>query len=43
MLSSLAIVTRGPTHNFAGAWEFVAVVLLAIVVIFVRMYGRKRK
>ena len=39
MLIGIAVMFRGPTHNFTGAWEFVVAVLVVIVAIFIRMYG----
>jgi hypothetical protein len=41
-MTGIALMIRGPGHNFPGAWEFVVAVLLIIVVIFVRMYGPRR-
>ena len=41
-MTGIALMIRGPGHNFAGAWEFVVAVLLIIVVIFVRVYGPRR-
>jgi hypothetical protein len=38
-VTQVAALWRGPTHNFAGAWEFVVAVLVIIVVIFFRVYG----
>jgi hypothetical protein len=44
MLTAVALIAapsymvHGPGHNFAGAWEFVAVVLVLIAAIFVRVY-----
>ena len=38
-MTGIALMIRGPAHNFPGAIEFVIVVLVIIVVIFVRMYG----
>jgi hypothetical protein len=39
MMTHVAALWRGPTHNFPGAWEFVVAVLVIIVVIFIRVYG----
>lgn len=39
MMTHVAALWRGPTHNFTGAWEFVVAVLVIIVVIFIRVYG----
>ncbi len=39
MLTGIAVITHGPSHNFDGASIFVALVLLVIVVIFIRAYG----
>jgi hypothetical protein len=38
-MTGIALMIRGPAHNFPGAIEFVIVVLVIIAVIFVRMYG----
>ena len=38
-MTGIALMIRGPAHNFPGAIEFVIAVLAIIVVIFVRMYG----
>jgi hypothetical protein len=43
MLSGIAIMVHGPSHNFAGADVFVIVFIALIVLIFVRMYGRRRR
>ncbi len=39
VLTSIAIVIRGPGHDFPGAGVFVIVVLVLIVLIFIRVYG----
>jgi hypothetical protein len=41
MLTGVAIMVHGPGHDFPGAGIFVIVVLVAIVLIFVRVYGGK--
>jgi hypothetical protein len=38
-MTGIALMIRGPAHNFPGAIEFVIVVLVIIAAIFVRMYG----
>jgi hypothetical protein len=44
MLSGVALIAApsylvdGPGRNFTGAWEFVAVVLVLIALVFVRVY-----
>jgi ABC-type nickel/cobalt efflux system permease component RcnA len=38
-MTGIAIMIRGPGHNFPGAIEFVIAVLVIILAIFVRMYG----
>jgi hypothetical protein len=43
MMTGIAVRIEGPSHNFAGAWEFVVAVLLIIVVIFIRVYGPRRR
>jgi hypothetical protein len=43
MMTGIALMIRGPSHNFGGAWEFVVAVLLIIVVIFFRVYGPRRR
>jgi hypothetical protein len=43
MMTGIAVMFRGPTHNFPGALEFVIVVLVIIVAIFFRMYGPRRR
>jgi hypothetical protein len=43
MMTGIAVIFRGPTHNFPGALEFVVVVLVIIVAIFFRMYGPRRR
>ncbi len=43
MLTGVAIMVRGPSHDFAGAGVFVVVVLVLIVLIFIRMYGGKNR
>jgi hypothetical protein len=40
MLTGVAVMFQGPSHNFTGAWEFVAGVLVLIVLIFIGVYGR---
>ena len=42
-MTGIALMIRGPAHNFPGAIEFVIAVLAIIVVIFVRMYGPRRR
>jgi hypothetical protein len=42
-MTGIALMIRGPAHNFPGAIEFVIAVLLIIVVIFVRVYGPRRR
>jgi hypothetical protein len=39
MLTGLAIMVQGPSHDFAGAGVFVIVVIVLIVLIFIRVYG----
>jgi hypothetical protein len=39
MPTGVAILVRGPGHDFPGAAAFVLVVLVLIVVIFIRVYG----
>jgi len=41
-MTGIALMIRGPAHNFPGAIEFVIAVLVIIVVIFVRMYGPRK-
>jgi hypothetical protein len=41
-MTGIALMIRGPAHNFPGAIEFVIAVLVIILVIFVRMYGPRR-
>jgi hypothetical protein len=43
MMTGIALMIRGPGHNFGGAWEFVVAVLLIIVVIFFRVYGPHKR
>jgi hypothetical protein len=43
MLSGVAIITHGPSHNFGGAGIFVIVFIALIVLIFVRVYGRRKR
>ena len=43
MMTGIALMIRGPGHNFGGAWEFVVAVLLIIVVIFFRAYGPHKR
>ena len=43
MMTGIALMIRGPGHNFGGAWEFVVAVLLIIVVIFFRVYGPRKR
>jgi hypothetical protein len=38
MIAAPSYMVHGPGHNFAGAWEFVVVVLVIIAAIFVRVY-----
>ena len=42
-MTGIALMIHGPAHNFPGAIEFVIVVLVIIVVIFVRVYGPRRR
>jgi hypothetical protein len=42
-MTGIALMIRGPSHNFPGAIEFVIAVLVIIVVIFVRVYGPRRR
>ena len=42
-MTGIALMIRGPGHNFGGAWEFVVAVLLIIVVIFFRVYGPRKR
>jgi hypothetical protein len=42
-MTGIALMIRGPAHNFPGAIEFVIAVLAIIVVIFVRVYGPRRR
>lgn len=39
MVTGVAVMVQGPSHNFTGAWVFVVVVILLIAGIFIRMYG----
>jgi hypothetical protein len=43
MLSGVAIMVHGPSHNFGGAGIFVIVFIALIVLIFVRVYGRRKR
>jgi hypothetical protein len=43
MMTGIAVMFHGPSHNFPGALEFVVVVLVIIVAIFFRMYGPRRR
>ncbi|HEY5015828.1 MAG TPA: hypothetical protein VII59_03525 [Streptosporangiaceae bacterium] len=43
MMTGIAVRIEGPSHNFTGAWEFVVAVLLIIVIIFIRVYGPRRR
>jgi hypothetical protein len=43
MMTGIAVMFRGPAHNFPGALEFVVVVLVIILAIFFRMYGPRRR
>jgi hypothetical protein len=43
MMTGVAVMFRGPSHNFPGALEFVVVVLVIIVAIFFRVYGPRRR
>jgi len=38
VIAAPGYMVHGPGRNFAGAWEFVVVVLVLIVLIFVRVY-----
>jgi hypothetical protein len=40
MLTGVAVMVHGP-KSLPGAWIFVLVVVVAIVLIFVRMYGKR--
>jgi hypothetical protein len=42
-MTGIALMIRGPAHNFPGAVEFVIAVLVIIVAIFFRMYGPRRR
>jgi hypothetical protein len=42
-MSGIALMIRGPGHNFPGAVEFVIAVLVVILAIFFRMYGPRRR
>jgi hypothetical protein len=42
-MTGIALMIRGPAHNFPGAVEFVIVVLVIILAIFFRMYGPRRR
>lgn len=39
MMTGVALMIHGPSHDFGGAWEFVVAVLVIIVAIFLRVYG----
>jgi hypothetical protein len=41
MLTGVAVMVEGPSHNFTGASVFVVVFLALIVMIFVRVYGKR--
>jgi hypothetical protein len=43
MMTGIAVMFRGPSHNFPGALEFVVVVLVIILAIFFRVYGPRRR
>ncbi len=43
MLTGVAIIARGPNHDFSGAGVFVIVVIVLIALIFIRMYGRRNR
>jgi hypothetical protein len=43
MTTGIAVMFRGPAHNFPGAVEFVVVVLVIILAIFFRMYGPRSR
>ena len=42
-MTGIALMIRGPGHNFPGAVEFVIAVLVIILAIFFRMYGPRRR
>jgi hypothetical protein len=42
-MTGIAVMFRGPAHNFPGAVEFVVVVLVIILAIFFRLYGPRRR
>ena len=42
-MTGIALMIRGPAHNFPGAVEFVIAVLVIILAIFFRMYGPRRR
>ena len=42
-MTGIALMIRGPAHNFPGAIEFVIAVLVIIVGSVVRMYGPRRR
>jgi hypothetical protein len=42
-MTGIALMIRGPGHNFPGAVEFVIAVLVVILAIFFRMYGPRRR
>ena len=43
MLTGVAIMVHGPSHNFGGADIFVIVFIALIVLIFIRVYGRRNR
>jgi hypothetical protein len=43
MMTGIAVMFRGPAHNFPGALEFVIAVLVIILAIFFRVYGPRRR
>lgn len=43
MLTGVALIVRGPNHNFAGAGVFVVVVIVLILLIFLRVYGKRNR
>jgi hypothetical protein len=43
MMTGIALMVRGPSHDFGGAWEFVVAVLLIILFIFYRVYGPRKR
>jgi hypothetical protein len=42
-MTGIALMIRGPAHNFPGAVEFVIAVVVIILAIFFRMYGPRRR